>query len=696
MTVLASQQNAQEKVQVRVALRDLSANQAWALGVVVCLVSLWIKSGIPLVAAPIAYHDDQFFLRTAEFLLRGQWLGPYDKMTLSKGMFYPLFIVGSFAVSVPLKIAEHLVYLGASGLTALVAARASRRKWVGLVTLAGLAFNPVLWNHWLARVSREGLYTALSLGLFALVVLVSFPELRKAQRNIALGLGFGLVWGAFWLTREESIWLLPACFIPIVLGVGKVVAERRSGSRSSVGTIELSSELRPIVLPLVIGFVVCLAMIGSVAGMNRRYYGVFRTNEFRSGGFVRAYGALSRIKPSHFQRFVSVPIEAREKAYKFSPAAKELSGSLDGQQGHGWANFGCSVHPITPPCDLQVGWLTWALRDAASEAGHYSSAKESEAFYARVATEINNACDSGKIQCLPARETIMPPFRWEYVGETLHSATGLATMVLDMGKGEVGAVPSVGPPQGLASFADITNEYLSPPVGGNVQDFPLGRVSGWVANGAEVPTLEVVVYTKRDVKHSISISPAPDVVAAHPDLKSIRFTIESDCPVLECDLAIQSSDGQVLVPFRNLVRGAPIAKPGLILFVDSATADETASTLSDRRRTIQRKIAALIGKMYSKSSRTLSLLAAIGMLTAIVRIRRRQLSLPFLALALGSIIAVACRVVMLAYLDAVAFPTYYLNYCSPASPFLIVFMMSGICLGYLSLSSHNKDIILQQ
>ena len=327
----------------------------------------------------------------------------------------------------------------------------------------------------------------------------------------------------------------------------------------------------------------------------------------------------------------------------------------------------------------------WALRDAVEGRGHYRSAIESEAFYTRLANEINYACDSGRIRCLPLRETFAPPFRWEYVGETLQSAKRYTSMVLDMGKGEVGAVPSVGSPQSLARFADITDEYISPPVEGTVQDLPLGRVDGWVAGRSDIPTLEVISYTRREIKNSIGIAPAPDVAIVHPDLKSVRFTLESDCPAMECDLSIRTSAGRVLVPFRSLLHGAPVNTPNLILYIDQTTAGETIPLFNERRRTMQRRIGSLIGKAYARSSRGLSVLATIGMLISLLRFRRRKPPIPLLAVTVGSLVAVVSRVMLLAYIDAVSYSPYYLHYCSPASPFLIVFAVSGLYLGYSSI-----------
>jgi hypothetical protein len=423
-----------------------------------------------------------------------------------------------------------------------------------------------------------------------------------------------------------------------------------------------------------------------VAGINWHYYGVFRTNEFRSGEFVRAYGALARIEVGSFHRFVPIPLEARQKAYEVSPAAKELSSSLDGVRGHDWAGFDCTIHPIQPPCDLQVGVFVWALRDAAADSAHYSSAPETEEFYSTLANEIDNACNSGKIHCRPLREALSPPFRWEYVGETALAAKVMAKLVFDMGNGEVGALSSRGSAEGLSSFADLTNEYVSPS-----QDVPLGQVDGWVAAKSDMPSLEVIPATRREVKSSITLLPATDVLAAYPNLKSTRFTLRSDCPLLECELEIHSSAGNVQVPFEKLVRGAPINTPNLILFIDSSTADQEHWTTGDRRRAFQMRIAHRIGMLYGKSSRFLTVLATIGMLIAIVRYRVRRPSLALLALAIGSVAAVASRILLLSYIDATSFTTYFLHYLSPATPFLIAYIGSGLYVGYSSLSARRRE-----
>ena len=89
----------------------MSSKRYWLISLLIAACSLWIRSGFALTAMPVYKHDDELFVRLAHYLAAGQWLGPYDNLTLAKGTFYPMFIAASFWASVPLKIAEHLLYL---------------------------------------------------------------------------------------------------------------------------------------------------------------------------------------------------------------------------------------------------------------------------------------------------------------------------------------------------------------------------------------------------------------------------------------------------------------------------------------------------------------------------------------------------------------------------------------------------------
>ena len=91
--------------------------------------------------------DDELMFRAANAISAGQWLGAYDYLTLSKAMFFPVWLA--------LLHALHLPYLVAGA-----------ALWCGVSLLAVFAFSP-LWRQ--KEAARARVYT---LGLFALLAVL--------------------------------------------------------------------------------------------------------------------------------------------------------------------------------------------------------------------------------------------------------------------------------------------------------------------------------------------------------------------------------------------------------------------------------------------------------------------------------------------------------------------------------------------
>ena len=174
----------------------MTRGKFWFGASAISVNGLWLRAGFPVYAPGASSYDDMLFMKLAGYLGSGHWLGPYNELTLAKGMFYPLFVLVAFVSAIPLKIAEQMVYLGASVIAARVVAGRSGSERLSLFLFAALAFNPVLWSAHLARVIREGIYVSLSLATVTLVLAVAFPRAPSWKRAIALG----LVGAAFWLT----------------------------------------------------------------------------------------------------------------------------------------------------------------------------------------------------------------------------------------------------------------------------------------------------------------------------------------------------------------------------------------------------------------------------------------------------------------------------------------------------------------
>ena len=167
---------------------------------------------------------------------------------------------------------------------------------------------------------------------------------------------------------------------------------------------------------IALALVVAWSANTAVARTNKAHYGVATVVEFREPAFVAAYGALSRLEPAAWERLIPVPREAIRRAAEHSPATAELLPYLDGAMADGWALEGCLVYDEAP-CrgEIRGGWFMWALRAAVSLAGHSESAVDARRFYRRVATEIDAACNDGRLACVAKPLGMAPPFRRDYL-----------------------------------------------------------------------------------------------------------------------------------------------------------------------------------------------------------------------------------------------------------------------------------------
>jgi hypothetical protein len=409
----------------------------------------------PVNARGYAWHDDLLFMRLAANLGMGQWLGVYDNLTHAKGMVYSVFILINHGLGISLKLSEHLVYLFSACFFAVTMGKAVRSRGAGLLVFAVLAFVPVAWNPEVGgRVVRENLYVSLSLLVLSLAIecwvldvhTSVADQLRNKWKSMV---ALGVVAGLFWLTREEGVWLAPAAGLCFACWVWRHRTELR------VWRVAGAFMLLPVIA--------MVAMVGIVNSINYAYYGVFRNNDFRSSDFQAGYGALTRIRHDNPQPYVPFPRDARERAYAMSAAALELRPFFEGEGGEIWRVRACSQTHVVPCPEIHSGWFVWALREAVAKAGHYADARRAQGFYERLAAEIDSGCREHPGDCLPARQTLVPPWRDEYLGDTVRAALSVFGTLRALGGAGADAGHSTGTPEALQIVGIVTNAQLAPP-----------------------------------------------------------------------------------------------------------------------------------------------------------------------------------------------------------------------------------------
>ena len=108
----------------------------------------------------------------------------------------------------------------------------------------------------------------------------------------------GLSAAAFWLCREEGLWLAPA-MLTVAVGLPIIELRRRRNPRRASGGHGRAAPVRTgVVFAMVlVVFALCAwAPVAYVADRNQEVYGVRLTNDSGDGEFARAYGAWSRIR----------------------------------------------------------------------------------------------------------------------------------------------------------------------------------------------------------------------------------------------------------------------------------------------------------------------------------------------------------------------------------------------------------------
>lgn len=433
----------------------LSRHRFWVLAAwLLVALKIWFTRGQGIYAIGSAGLDDRLFLEFAQYLIRGEWLGPYSALTLAKGPAYPLFIAAVFLLGIPLFAAQQLFY--AAGCMALVAALrpAIKAHAIRFGIFALLLCNPMTFDApGMGRVLRQHIYGPLALMIFAGLIALYFYRRESIRSNWRWIVLLGLASGAFYLTREETVWIMPS--VLLLTGAILIGAWRISRTR-----------LHSMALQLAIATGCAAVPVSAVSALNYVHYGWFGTCEFRASAFRDAYGAMTRVKAGPDIPLVPVTREARRAMAQVSPAFAEIQHEFDQGLAKSWASHG-EFFTGKPAAEEQIGggWFMWALREAVSNAGYTDNAAKALKFYRRMADEINEACEDGLLSARSPRSGFSPVWHDGDTDRLVSATIDFVDFVIRFR--HFGAVPppSSGSPEELQLFRDVTRERIQPPDG---------------------------------------------------------------------------------------------------------------------------------------------------------------------------------------------------------------------------------------
>lgn len=368
------------------------------------MVYIWIYT------APL---DDELMFYLAQSITRGEWLGPYNHLTLSKHMFFPVWLAGLHALHIPYLVGGAALWC----LAALAAARAFApllgTRGRQLLLYVALAFLPSSWAAYTLRVYRDNIFPALCLLFFAGWAGAALRAIgaRKAPLWPWLLLaGVGLACG--YLNREDAgLFLLPFAAVGTVILLAVLLPRRRWAGAAA----------------LALPYAVLAAGITVFCALNYTWYGYWGVSDFAGGAFSDAMGAMMRVDTDNEDIMLSVPADARARIYQVAPELQCL---------YPWIEENSSLrggYYDKDREDYRAGAFYWIVRAAAYYEGIYDTQQTAEAYWTAVAQHINAACEDGTLPARTGRRSsTAQPVTARYVLPTLQETARSLLWVVAM------------------------------------------------------------------------------------------------------------------------------------------------------------------------------------------------------------------------------------------------------------------------
>lgn len=361
---------------------------------------------------PLAPIDDHLMFTAAQNIVAGNWLGEYGWLTISKHMFFAVWLAVIHILKIPYMVGNMALWAAASLVAVIAVKPVLSKNWQRLFLFLGLLYNPAVSAQYATRVYRDAIFPALCLMFTAGIVAVGLRYKENIRSWTGWLMLYGISFGCIYLCREDGMWIMPLFAAAFVIIVVALILEKRKN---------ILKKAVSMLLP----FALSAAVICSYCYMNYIHYGRFIVSDFTSSEFKAAYGALTSLKQDNWHPLVSVPEDVREDVYKVSPSFAELEDLLKSD------NFKSRYAAD----DYHSGGFYWAIREAVSVKGYYADALTSKVYFEQLTDEIQYAVDAGQLETTNGknalRKSVTPPIKAEYIPDVLaETFAGFKTVML--------------------------------------------------------------------------------------------------------------------------------------------------------------------------------------------------------------------------------------------------------------------------
>lgn len=371
------------------------------------LLKEFLVYNLPIMAVPKGIHDDWIMVHLADALRSGQWLGEYNDLTLTKGMFFPFYLAVLNFLHLSYLTTSALLYTVSCMLFVYALRPLLKKYWVCLVLYLALLWNPISYSvQAFQRVYRNSIsYIQVLLifgGFFGLWL--RRREAAKKQLLWLLTATVGMV--TFFYTREDAIWVEPFLLAFVLIYLGSLFfLWKKEHARSYAAKAVL------VLLPFF-----CVWGAGQlISAENYSHYGIRLTNELQTGGFAKMYQSMMAVKPEEEIDGVTMTREKIARMCDECPTLKKLESYIESSRLT-WAGS----EENEKDWEVRDGWVFWIFRTALAQAGYYTDGERVNQICLQIHEELERAMDEGRLtrqKTMPS--TYMSPWREGYLGKLL-------------------------------------------------------------------------------------------------------------------------------------------------------------------------------------------------------------------------------------------------------------------------------------
>jgi hypothetical protein len=376
---------------------------------IISFLYLLIVVPAPGLSKPGAWFDDGLFFRWSASISQGDWLGPWDHLTTSKGPLHSLLVAKAAKFSLNPFAYRRVFYLIAS-LIFISTALSDRKPWLRILTLITLLTDPLQYTQWSLRNLRESTYLPIQLIAFGVgsSALARSKDIKTNDLYLYVATTImALLFGLLAITREPRslVWLELSIWAGLFLYSVRPIFHAKT--RILFRTF--------FIISLV--FLLAVAPMKYLANINHDLYGEYISNSMEEGEFPRFFSKLSELREigdvNYIPR-VAVKKRALSLALMELPQQSYLRKILDNIDWKTYT-FTCNIDPGN--CnEMQSDWFSWAIRESAGKLSPVKNETTFQYILRSANNDMHILCNESKtLECVKnSSGFITYPSRWGY------------------------------------------------------------------------------------------------------------------------------------------------------------------------------------------------------------------------------------------------------------------------------------------